>query len=97
MAVGVKSQKVAKCLHRYNGSGHGILFPAKDRIFDWDHCREKFLQGFPPAATQIGKQFSIVKKISAKEFRSAEDKMPVWNPLQEIFTKPLANFTTRFW
>jgi hypothetical protein len=46
----------------------------------------------PPATTQIRKQFSIVKKISAKEFRYAENKMPVRAPLQDIFTKPLTEF-----
>jgi hypothetical protein len=51
MQVGVESKKVTKCLHSNNSSGHCVLF--------LDHFREKFLQGFPSASTQIRKQFPV--------------------------------------
>jgi hypothetical protein len=84
MQMWMKSKEVAKCLHHNNGSGYCFLFQ--------DHFRDKFLQGFPPASTQVRKQFAIIKKISAKKFWHAEDKMPVWNRFKHLFTKLLAKF-----
>jgi hypothetical protein len=38
---------------------------------------EKNLQGIPGAAAQIGKKLSIIQKVTTKDFRDTEDKMPV--------------------
>jgi len=51
MAVGVESEEVAKGLNGDDGAGDGILF--RHRL------PKKELQGFPGAATQVGKKIPV--------------------------------------
>jgi len=44
-----------------------------------DRLREKDLQGIPGTTAEIGKEFPVVKEISAQDLRDAEDEMPVGN------------------
>ena len=78
MQMGVKSQEVTECLHGDHSPWDGLpVRCTQTGVLFRDHCREKLLQGFPSATTQVGKQFPVIKEISAKEFRYAENKMPV--------------------
>ena len=57
VAVRIESQKIAEGLNGDDGTGDGIIF---------GNCLlEKYLQGFPSAAAQIGKKFTVVKEVSA--------------------------------
>ena len=51
---------------------------------------EKYLQGFPSTAAEVGKKFSIIEKVSAHDLRDAEDEMPVRNLLEDVHTEPFA-------
>ena len=53
---------------------------------------EKNLQGIPGAAAQIGKKLSIIQKVTTKDFRDTEDKMPVRNLLEYLHAQPLPEF-----
>ena len=53
---------------------------------------EKNLQGFPGAAAEGGKKFSIIQEVPTKYFRDAEDKMPVRNLLEDVHAQPLPEF-----
>jgi len=39
---------------------------------------KKELQGFPGAATQIGKKIPVIEELPAQDFRDAEDDMSVF-------------------
>ncbi len=67
MAVGIESEEVAKGLDGNDGAGDGILL--RHRLL------KKELQGFPGAATQIGKKIPVIEEITSKDFGDAEDKM----------------------
>ena len=64
MAVGTESEEVAKGLDGDGGAGDGIRL--RHRLL------KKELQGFPGAATQIGKKIPVIKKISAQDLRDAK-------------------------
>jgi hypothetical protein len=49
-----------------------------------DRFPEKDLQRIPGSTAEIGKEFSVVKEISAQDLRDAEDEMAVWNLFQHI-------------
>ncbi len=67
-----------------DGAGDGIIF---------GNCLlEKYFQGFPGAAAQIGKKFTVVKEVSAKNLRDAEDEMPVRDLLEDIRAEPFPEF-----
>ncbi|MFZ3114517.1 MAG: hypothetical protein WA133_02195 [Syntrophales bacterium] len=57
---------------------------------------EKNFQGFPGAAAEIGKQLSIIEKVTAKDFRDAEYEMPVRNLFEDIHAEPLPEFHHAF-
>jgi hypothetical protein len=59
-----------------------------DRFEICPHPSQKDLQGFPGAAAQIGKELSVVEKVTAQDLRNAEDKMPVGNLLKDIRAEP---------
>jgi hypothetical protein len=65
-------------------SGNGFIF--RNRIL------EKTLQRSPGAAAQIGKEFSIVKKVTTKDLRDAEHEMPEGNLLEYLHAQPLPEF-----
>jgi hypothetical protein len=44
-----------------------------------DRFPEKNLQGILGATAEIGKEYPVVKEISAQDLRDAEDEMPVGN------------------
>jgi hypothetical protein len=88
----VEPEKITKRLYGNNGTRDSILFPAKDGIFDRHGFLKKDLQCFPSTATEIGKEFSIIEKISAEDFWYTEDEMPVRNGLEDFFTKPFPEF-----
>jgi hypothetical protein len=50
------------------------------------------LQGFPGAATQIGKKIPVIEKIPPQDLRNAEDEMPVGNLLEHLGTEPFPEF-----
>ena len=76
VAVRIKSEKIAEGLDSDDGARNGIVL--------WDRLLVKDLQGFPGRAAEIGKKLSIVKEVAAKDFREAEDEMPVRNLLEDI-------------
>jgi hypothetical protein len=84
MAVGVESEEVAKGLDGDDGAGEGILL--RHRLL------KKELQGFPSAATQIGKKIPVIEKIPAQDFRDAEDDMSVGNLPEHVGTEPFPEF-----
>jgi hypothetical protein len=69
-------------------SGNGFIF--RNRIL------EKTLQRSPGAAAQIGKEFSIIQKVTAEYFRDAEYKMSMRNLLEDVHAQPLPEFHQRF-
>jgi hypothetical protein len=60
MAVGIESEEVAKGLDGHDGAGDGI--PLRHRL------PKKELQGFPGAATQIGKKIPVLEKTFVKKW-----------------------------
>jgi hypothetical protein len=44
-----------------------------------DRFPEKNLQGIPGVTAEIGKEYPVVKEISAQDLRDAEDEMPMGN------------------
>ena len=76
MAVRIKSEKIAEGLDSDDGARNGIVL--------WDRLLVKDLQGFPGRAAEIGKKLSIIQEVAAKDFREAEDEMPVRNLLEDI-------------
>ena len=84
MAVGIKSQEVAKSLDGDDRAGNGI--PLRHRL------PKKELQGFPGAATQVGKQVPVIEEIPAQDFRDTEYDMAVGNLLKHAGTEPFAEF-----
>jgi len=84
MAVGIESEQVAKGLDGDDDAGDEI--PLRHRLL------KKELQGFPGAATQIGKKIPVIEKIPAQDLRDAEDEMPVGNLLENFGTDPFPEF-----
>ena len=54
VAMGIESEEIAESLTGDDG--------AEDRIVLRNHFLEKYFQGFPDAAAEIGKKLPIVKK-----------------------------------
>jgi hypothetical protein len=79
-----ESEEITEGLAIDDGAGDGIVF--RDRLL------KKDLQGFPGAAAEIGKKLPIVEKVTAEDFRDAEDEMPVRNLLEDIHAEPLPEF-----
>jgi len=80
--VGIESEKIAECLDGDDRTGDGFLF--RHGLLDED------FQRFPCAAAESREQFSIIQKITAKDFGDAEYEMPVGYLLKDIHTQPLA-------
>jgi hypothetical protein len=53
---------------------------------------KKELQGYPVIATQIGKKIPVTEKISAQDFRDAEDHVSVGNLPEQVGTEPFPEF-----
>ena len=84
VAVWIESEKVAEGLDRDDRAGDGFFFRYG--------LLHKHFQGFPGAAAEGGKQFSIIQKIPAKNLGNTEYEMPVGNLFEDIHTEPLAEF-----
>jgi len=83
MAVRVEPEKIAKGLDGDDGAGDGI--PLR-------HCLpKKDLQGFPGAATQIGKKIPVIEKIPSEDLWDAEYQMPMGNLLEHVGTEPFVS------
>jgi len=46
------------------------------------------LQGFPGAATEIGKRLPVIQKATAEDFWDTEDEMSLRNLLEGIHAEP---------
>ena len=64
VAVRIESEEVAEGLDSDDCAGDGIIF--RNRLL------EKNLQGFPGAAAEGGKEFSIIQKVATKNLRNTE-------------------------
>jgi hypothetical protein len=53
---------------------------------------EKNLQGFPGAAAEGGKEFSIIQKVATKNLRNTEHEMPVGYLFEDVHAEPLPEF-----
>ena len=84
MEVWIESKKITEGLDGNDGAGDCILL--------WDTGLEKQFQGVPPTATQVGEEFSVIEEIPAKDLGYAEDKMTVWNGLEDFLTEPFPEF-----
>jgi hypothetical protein len=62
--VGIESEEVAEGLNGDDDAGNWIIFG--NRLLHED------LQGFPGAATEIGKKLPIIEKVTAADFGYAE-------------------------
>ena len=82
--LGVEVEEVAKGLDGDDGAGDGILLRHS--------LLKKELQGFPGAATQIGKKIPVIEKVPAQDLRDAEDEMPVGNLPEYVGTEPCPEF-----
>ena len=78
--MGIEAEKISEGMNGDDGAGDGIIL--------MDRLPQKDLQGFPGAAAQIGKELSVVEKVTAQDLRNAEDKMPVGNLLKDIRAEP---------
>jgi hypothetical protein len=81
VAVRIESEGIANRLHRDDGAGDGIIF--RNRML------EKNLQGFPVAAAEGGKEFSIIQKVATKNLRNTEHEMPVVYLFEDVHADPL--------
>jgi len=82
VAVGIEAEEIAESLDGDDGAGDGIGFR---------NCLlEKYLQGFPGAPAQIGKELPVIQEASAQDLRNAENKMPVGDLLEDIHAEPFA-------
>ena len=88
MAVRIESEEATEHLHSDDRAGDGLLF--RHGLLDED------FQGFPGTAAEIGKKFSVTKKVTTKDFREAEDKMPVGNLLEDIHAESFTEFNHAF-
>lgn len=84
MAMRIETKEIAEGLYGDDGARDGI--DLRNRFL------EKEFQGFPGTATEIGKKFSIEKKVTAQHLWEAENKMPVGNLLDDIHAQPLPEF-----
>jgi hypothetical protein len=84
VTVGIEYEEVSEALNSNDCAGDGIVF--RNRILD------KNFQGFPCAATEIGKKLPIVQEVTAEDFRDTEDDMPVGDLLEDIYAQPLPEF-----
>ena len=80
MITGRNIERVSEGLDGVDGAGDGI--PLRHRLL------KKELQGFPSAATQVGKKIPVIEKIPPQDLREAEDEMPVGNLLEHVGTEP---------
>ncbi|MCJ7785742.1 MAG: hypothetical protein MUP41_17565 [Desulfobacterales bacterium] len=76
MEVWIESKNITEGLDGNDGAGDGISL--------WHRLLKKELQGFPGAATQIGKKLPVVEKVTAEDFRDTEYEMPVRNLLEYV-------------
>jgi hypothetical protein len=84
VAVGIKSEEIAEGLDGDNGT--------RDRIVLRNRFLEKDLQGFPGAAAEISKKFSIIQEVTTKYLRNAEDEMAVGYLFEDIHAQPFPEF-----
>ena len=61
-------------------------------FFSGNRLLKKELQGFPGAATQIGKKIPVIEEVPAQDFRDAEDDMSVGNLPEHVGTEPFPEF-----
>jgi hypothetical protein len=88
VAVRIESEEVAKGLHSNDRAGEGFLFRH-------GLLHENF-QRLPSAAAEGGNKFSVVKKISAKNLRNAENEMAVGYLFEGIHAEPFPEFHNPF-
>jgi len=80
MITGRNIGRVSEGLGSDSGIGDGI--PLRHRLL------KKEFQGFPSAATQVGKKIPVIEKIPPQDLREAEDEMPVGNLPEHVGTEP---------
>jgi len=73
--VGIETEEIAKRLDGDYGAGDGVVL--------WDGLLDEDLQGFPGAAAEIGKKFTIIQEVTTKYLRNTEDEMPVGDLLED--------------
>ena len=88
MEVWIESKNITEGLDGNDGAGDCILL--------WDNGLEKQFQGVPPTATQVGEEFSVIEEIPPQDFWYAEDKMTMWNGLEDFLTEPFTKFYNPF-
>ena len=84
VAVRIESEEVAERLHSDDRAGDGFFFGHS--LLDED------FQRFPGAAAEGGEKFSIIQKVTAKDFGDAEDEMTMGHLFQDIHAEPLTEF-----
>lgn len=84
MEVRMPSQKITERMYGNDRSRNRLLFR--------HGLLEEFIQGLPGTTAEVREQFSIVEKISTQDFGYAENKMTMWNLLEDFFTKPFTEF-----
>ena len=62
----------------------------QDRVSLWDGFLEEFLQGLPGATAEVGKELSVIEKISVIGY--AENEMAVGNCIEDLLTEPFPEF-----
>jgi len=82
--VGIETEEIAKRLDGDYGAGDGVVL--------WDGLLDEDLQGFPGAAAEIGKKFTIIQEVTTKYLRNTEDEMPVGNLFKYIHVEPFSEF-----
>ena len=78
--MGIETKEVAKSQDGNDCAGEGFLLR-------YGLLHENF-QRLPSAAAETGKKFLIIQKIPAKDFRDAENEMPVGHLLEDIQAEP---------
>jgi len=84
MEVRMPSQEIAERMY-------GDYRPRNSALFQYGFL-EEFFQGLPGATGKFRKLLSVVEKITAQDFGYTEDKMTMWNLLEDFFTKPFTKF-----
>ncbi len=78
MEVGIEPHEIAEALYGNHSARH-CTFVMRGFL-------KKYLERFPTAATEIGKQAAIIKEISSENLWDAEGEVAVGHSLEDLLT-----------
>jgi len=82
--MGMEPEKTSKCLYSDNRTGYHLLIPPGGCI--------KYFKHLPTTPAEIGKQFTVIKKVPSQNFWDAEHYIPMRNLFYNFPAQPIAEF-----